>query len=88
MDRKLGHKLIDILYNSGNLSLKECGDNRDKLNKLKENQIEIFLTSLPNAEHFLPEIKRSSKDKFCEKHIWATIIQNWRCRDFLPHSFP
>ena len=56
MDRKLGHKLIDILYNSGNLSLKECGDNRDKLNKLKENQIEIFLTSLPNAEHFLPEI--------------------------------
>jgi hypothetical protein len=33
MDRELGHKLIDILYNSGNLSLKECGDNRDKLNK-------------------------------------------------------
>ena len=26
MDRKLGHKLIDRLYNSGNLSLKECGD--------------------------------------------------------------
>ena len=62
MDRKLGHKLIDILYNSGNLSLKECGDNRDKLNKLKENQIEIFLTSLPNAEHFLPEIINQIKE--------------------------
>lgn len=56
MDRELGHKLIDSLYNSGNLSLKECGNKRDKLNKLKENQIEIFLTSLPNAECFLPEI--------------------------------
>ena len=56
MYRELGHKLIDSLYNSGNLSLKECGDKRDKLNKLKENQIEIFLTSLPNAECFLPEI--------------------------------
>ena len=56
MNRKLGSILIDKLYNSGNLSLKECGDNRDILNKLKENQIEIFLTSLPNAEHFLPEI--------------------------------
>lgn len=56
MDRELGHKLIDSLYNSGNLSLKECGDKRDKLNELKEDQIEIFLTSLPNAEHFLPEI--------------------------------
>ena len=56
MDRELGHKLIDSLYNSGNLSLKECRDKRDKLNKLKDNQIEIFITSLPNAECFLPEI--------------------------------
>lgn len=35
MDRELGHKLIDRLYNSGNLSLKECADKRDELNKLK-----------------------------------------------------
>ena len=35
MDRELGHKLIDSLCVSGNLSLKECGDKRDKLNKLK-----------------------------------------------------
>ena len=62
MNRKLGSILIDKLYNSGNLSLKECGDNRDKLNKLKENQIEIFLTSLPNAEHFLPEIINQIKE--------------------------
>ena len=31
MDRELGHKLIDRLYNSGNLSLKECADKRDNL---------------------------------------------------------
>ena len=31
MDRELGHKLIDRLYNSGNLSLKECADKRDDL---------------------------------------------------------
>lgn len=62
MNRKLGSILIDKLYNSGNLSLKECGDNRDILNKLKENQIENFLTSLPNAEHFLPEIINQIKE--------------------------
>ena len=45
MDRKLGHKLLDRLYNSGNLSLKECGDKRNELNKLKQSQIENFLTS-------------------------------------------
>jgi len=62
MDRKLGHKLLDRLYNSGNLSLKECGDKRNELNKLKQSQIENFLTSLPNAERFLPAIINQIKE--------------------------
>ena len=56
MDKEFGHKLIGRLYESGNLSLKECGNKRGELNKLEENQIEKFLKSLPNGERFLLEL--------------------------------
>ena len=61
IDRDLGHKLIDRLYNSGNLSLKECGYKRDELNKLKKDQIDDFINGLPNAKHFLSELTRSKE---------------------------
>tara|TARA_B110000027_G_C16049713_1_gene269365 strand:+ start:113 stop:1024 length:912 start_codon:yes stop_codon:yes gene_type:complete len=61
MDKELGHKLIDRLYNSGNLSLIECGDKRDELNKLKKDQIDDFVNGLPNSKHFLSELNRSKK---------------------------
>ena len=61
IDRDLGHKLIDKLYNSGNLSLKECGYKRDELNKLKKDQIDDFINGLPNAKHFLSELTRSKE---------------------------
>lgn len=61
MDKELGHKLIDRLYNSGNLSLKECGDKREELNKLKKDQIDDFVNGLPNSKHFLSELNRSKK---------------------------
>ena len=35
---ELGHKLIDRLYNSDNLSLKECEEKRDELEKLRGNR--------------------------------------------------
>tara|TARA_B110000003_G_scaffold1077_1_gene1144 strand:- start:136 stop:1014 length:879 start_codon:yes stop_codon:yes gene_type:complete len=63
MDRELGHKLIDRLYNSGNLSLKECSDKRDELNKLKKDQIDDFINGLPNSKHFLPELTRPKEPK-------------------------
>jgi hypothetical protein len=61
IDRDLGHKLIDRLYDSGNLSLKECGYKRDELNKLKKDQIDDFINGLPNAKHFLSELTRSKE---------------------------
>jgi hypothetical protein len=61
IDRDLGHKLIDRLYDSGNLSLKECGYKRDELNKLKKDQIDDFINGLPNAKHFLSELTKSKE---------------------------
>jgi len=61
IDRDLGHKLIDRLYDSGNLSLKECGYKRDELNFLKKDQIDDFINGLPNAKHFLSELTRSKE---------------------------
>ena len=61
MDKELGHKLIDKLYNSGNLSLKECRYKRDELNKLKKDQIDDFVNGLPNSKHFLSELNRFKK---------------------------
>ena len=56
MNRQLGHKLIDKLYNSGNLSLDRSYTLRKELNDLEEGQIEPFLSNLPNAEYFLSEL--------------------------------
>ncbi|MDG1673252.1 MAG: hypothetical protein P8H64_05325 [Flavobacteriaceae bacterium] len=61
IDRELGYKLLDRLYNSGNLSLNEVGDKRDELKELKEDQIDDFINGLPNAKHFLSELTRSKE---------------------------
>lgn len=61
LDRELGYKLLDRLYNSGNLSLNEVGDKRDELKELKEDQIDDFINGLPNAKHFLSELTRSKE---------------------------
>ena len=74
MDKELGHKLIDRLYNSGNLSLKECGDKREELNKLKKDQIDDFVNGLPNSKHFLSEPNRSKKP-IAYRFFYCSIIK-------------
>ena len=52
MDRELGHKLINKLYHSGNLNENEYWEQRNKLDRLIEIEIEDFLRSLQNSEFF------------------------------------
>ena len=55
MKREIAHKIINRLYNSGNLTLNECADKRFELSRLNEDQIEDFIKSLKKSKFFLLE---------------------------------
>ena len=62
MKREFGHKIIDRLYNSGNLTLNECAEKRFELSRLNEDQIEDFIKGLKNAKSFLLEFSDQPKE--------------------------